>query len=250
MERIIDRFSKYMELKRLNNNRVTVDCGLSVGLIGQAKRGKCDLGHKAIERILSTYIDINRVWLLTGEGPMLLEQSPPTITQNNVHSPHAVNSINVSRPHKEQKTFSVDDIASTNDMKPLVPVSVAKQPNLDVYEVVKNHRIENASYFNTFSAFAAFDMYYEVTQDAMLPNYLPGDILALQAMQPGDKFQNGSPVVADTKPVGLIFRLGYDRGDAYELRVTNRSSQYEDESWPKSSIFRIYRVVGMVRTGM
>lgn len=80
MERIIDRFSKYMELKRLNNNRVTVDCGLSVGLIGQAKRGKCDLGHKAIERILSTYIDINRVWLLTGDGHNAPDGLPPSAT--------------------------------------------------------------------------------------------------------------------------------------------------------------------------
>ncbi len=74
--RKIDRLSKYMEFKGLNDNIVTKECSLSQGLIGQARRGKCDLGDKAIEKILNTYQDINRVWLLTGEGEMLKQEKP------------------------------------------------------------------------------------------------------------------------------------------------------------------------------
>ena len=71
MERIIDRLDKYIALNSLNDNKVTTDCGLSVGLIGQARKGKSDIGKKSIEKILNKYQDINRVWLLTGEGNML-----------------------------------------------------------------------------------------------------------------------------------------------------------------------------------
>lgn len=89
MERRIDRLEKYMITKNLNDNQVTKDCGLSVGLLNQAKRGKSDLGSKAIDKILSKYQDLSRVWLLTGEGPMLTS-SPDDVITNGSHSSQAV----------------------------------------------------------------------------------------------------------------------------------------------------------------
>ena len=89
MERRIDRLEKYMIIKKLNDNQVTKDCDLSVGLLNQAKRGKSDLGSKAIDKILSKYQDLSRVWLLTGEGPMLTS-SPDDVITNGSHSSQAV----------------------------------------------------------------------------------------------------------------------------------------------------------------
>lgn len=82
--RIIDRFDKYMTTKDLNDNQVTVSCGLSVGLLGKARRGDSDLGKKAIDKILSFYQDLNRVWLLTGEGEMLKESTDVAVPHNRI----------------------------------------------------------------------------------------------------------------------------------------------------------------------
>lgn len=71
MSRIIDRLDLYIKEKGLNDNVVTVDCGLSVGALNKARKGTTNLGLKAVERILKIYNDINRDWLLTGEGEML-----------------------------------------------------------------------------------------------------------------------------------------------------------------------------------
>lgn len=74
MERIIDRLDQYMVYKKLNDNKVTVDCGLSVGLIAKARQGRSDIGKKACDKILAFYQDLNKVWLLTGEGEMLNQE--------------------------------------------------------------------------------------------------------------------------------------------------------------------------------
>lgn len=70
--RKIDRFLQYLDYKGITENKATVDCELSKGLIGQAKSGKSDLGNKTVEKVLSFYQDLSRVWLLTGEGSMLI----------------------------------------------------------------------------------------------------------------------------------------------------------------------------------
>ena len=71
MGRVIDRLDLYIKEKGLNDNIVTVNCKLSVGQLNKARKGVTNLGLSAVERILNFYKDINREWLLTGEGEML-----------------------------------------------------------------------------------------------------------------------------------------------------------------------------------
>lgn len=69
--RRIERFDNYLSYKGLNDNIVTNDLGLSVGTIGKSRKEGRDLSDRVVELILNFYTDLNRVWLLTGEGEML-----------------------------------------------------------------------------------------------------------------------------------------------------------------------------------
>ena len=73
MARAIDRFDAYMASAGLNDNKVTNQLGLAVGLIGKSRKPGRDLSRSVIEKILAYYVDLNGVWLLTGEGEMLSE---------------------------------------------------------------------------------------------------------------------------------------------------------------------------------
>ena len=70
MEKKIERFDKYMKTKGLNDNKVTNDLGLSIGTLGKSRKENRDLSEKNIEKILNFYTDLNRTWLLNGEGSM------------------------------------------------------------------------------------------------------------------------------------------------------------------------------------
>ena len=71
--RVIDRFDLYMKEKGLNDNRVTVQLGLSVGSIGKSRKQGRDLSKKAVAKILAYYNDLDEAWLMTGNGEMLCE---------------------------------------------------------------------------------------------------------------------------------------------------------------------------------
>ena len=62
-----------MKEKGLNDNRVTVQLGLSVGSIGKSRKEGRDLSKKAVAKILAYYNDLDETWLLTGNGEMLCE---------------------------------------------------------------------------------------------------------------------------------------------------------------------------------
>ena len=78
MGRKIERFLQFLKYKGISENRATTECGLSQGLLHQAKSGKSDLGAKSIEKILDKYQELSRVWLLTGEGEMFRDANIQT----------------------------------------------------------------------------------------------------------------------------------------------------------------------------
>ena len=86
MDRVIDRLDRWMEHTGKNDNRVTVECGLSIGLLNKARKGKSDIGKKAIEKILNQYQDINSVWLITGEGSMFKKDLEEELKKYVVHT--------------------------------------------------------------------------------------------------------------------------------------------------------------------
>lgn len=87
MDRIIDRLDRWMDYSGKNDNRITVECGLAVGLLNKARSGKSDLGKKAIEKILKKYQNINPVWLLTGEGEMVRDNFPDVLIEEDNKAP-------------------------------------------------------------------------------------------------------------------------------------------------------------------
>ena len=86
---IIERLQKYMVHRNLNANKITVDAGLSVGLIGRAIKNDSGLNSETIEKILITYTDLNPEWFVSGNGEMIRSNNQ-TINSNG--STNSVNS--------------------------------------------------------------------------------------------------------------------------------------------------------------
>ncbi len=79
-EDFFDRLDKYMNIKGLNDNQITVQAGLSQGAIGKQRKKGRGLSVESIAKILYAYPKLNADWLLTGRGEMELDND------NNVES--------------------------------------------------------------------------------------------------------------------------------------------------------------------
>lgn len=204
--RIIDRFDKYMTTKDLNDNQVTVSCGLSVGLLGKARRGDSDLGKKAIDKILSFYQDLNRVWLLTGEGEMLKE------------------STDVAVPHNRIR-YWVDVDATAGGVTLFDDLVTNKYIDLDIPE------------FRDCTD--AVNLY----GDSMLPLYKSGQIIILKEWM--ESFIDyGNVYLVITKKGNRMVKYLRKGSDAQHVLCVSENKDFDPFEIEKEDILRLYLVKG------
>ena len=125
--RIIDRFDEYMRFRGLNDNQVTVNAGLSVGLLNNARKGNYDLGKQAVKKILSFYQDLDEVWLITGKGSMLGQDD--TISPANTFQLKTDRQVELQEIPLYDLTATAGMVAIYNNMIP-DPVDHLRVPNL------------------------------------------------------------------------------------------------------------------------
>ena len=65
----IERLQYFMEKKGINDNQMTVNAGLSVGLIGKAKVSGKGMSSMNIEKILLAYPELSADWSAVEHHP-------------------------------------------------------------------------------------------------------------------------------------------------------------------------------------
>jgi hypothetical protein len=76
----IERLQYFMEKKGINDNQMTVNAGLSVGLIGKAKVSGKGMSSMNIEKILLAYPELSADWLLIGADALSINGKAITFT--------------------------------------------------------------------------------------------------------------------------------------------------------------------------
>lgn len=105
--RRIERFDNYLSYKGLNDNIVTNDLKLSVGTIGKSRKEGRDLSDRVVELILNFYTDLNRVWLLTGEGEMLVKPNNARIVDATIVDNDAEIEIDIEALMRERNVTAL-----------------------------------------------------------------------------------------------------------------------------------------------
>lgn len=87
MLKTIDRLMQFIKYSGLSARQFDLSIGASNGYTLRMSKNRASIGSDVIENILRTYPDLNVVWLLTGEDPMLKSQQEDEILDFDKLSP-------------------------------------------------------------------------------------------------------------------------------------------------------------------
>lgn len=216
--RVIDRLDAYMSHKGYSDTFVQSECGLSNGTLNKSRAEGRDLSRRATEAILNKFQEINRVWLTTGVGEMLLTASPPpTPPPNNdtilipVASP---DSIGGTRFNEEVNTEEY-----INGYLPF-PTSIAHQG----------------------------DVVIPIYGDSMEPTYKAGSMVLIREVELWREYlELGCTYVIGLVDDRRIIKTVMAGSDAKHLLLVSINPAYEPQEIDKKIIRSVWRVIVSVR---
>lgn len=236
-----DRLKEFIAYCGISVRQFQIAAGLSNSFVASIDQS---IAPKSQVKIISAFPDLNMGWLLTGEGTMLKGQQPQQYNSPNV----VIGNNKVVQSHNTYGS-KIPNVITEKKTAPLVPISLAKRENVDLYKVMREPNLQ-AEHITRVNSFAELDFYYSVCDDSMRPDFKCGDILALRAIDEGSYIINGNIYVLDTISYGLILRVIKQRGDIYECSTLQNTDRYEAFNVPITDVFRVYNIKGLLRTNV
>lgn len=219
MGKILSRIQEIADKKAITITALETKLGASKGVLSRALRNDTDIQSKWLQIIVENYPDISPSWLLTGEGPMLKEDTD-----------------NVVKASKAEPSA---------DGLPLVPIEAVAGFNGDDMPGV---RLEDClRYVVPEFAAAGAEYLIRVSGSSMYPKYSSGDILACRRIPEIDFFQWGKIYVIDSSQGAMVKRIYQCEDDAACVLCKSDNDKYPPFTLPKSSIRSLSIVIGVIR---
>lgn len=250
------RLVQFIKMMHLTQRGFEELCGMGNGYVNSIRKG---IGPEKMQSIIRAFPQLNREWLLYGEGEMLKTTSTITgdITVNgngNSHIGHGQRNMPAIIEIKENgvevecpNCGEVIEVASSAVI-PLVPPEVAKRPDVNL-ENFRHNCPQQMEEVDLRQVWGKGVFLMKVDTRAMEPEYREGTFLVLRRLKDLSYARpDGSAYVIDTMRPHTLFRyLSKERDGTYVL------SAESDKRGPiylnAEDIINIYDVVGCFRIG-
>ena len=237
------RINIFIKSKGLTIKRFEELCGLSNGYISSMRKG---FGGTKLNNVLTIFPELNREWLLYGEGSMI-KPTTPTVTQHNTYG----HNINTQGPVQIGSTANDAEYAEVEEITgaPVLPASMYKASNTDLLEFVQTARNVGRSGISVDGI--DVDMFIYVRDEALAPRYEKGDLVALQAYEGEATVIPGRLYAVNTRSNGMQLRvlLTNDqrlRDGDYLARSFN-SETFPDYIIKREDIITIFKKVFVIK---
>lgn len=239
---IQDRILAYIDYKKLNRNSFSNAIGVSPQTIHHIVAGRrTKPGFEILEKIVSTFSDMNSEWLLTGVGKMLKKD-----THLNTHlNTHLIKKTpKYSEPTNGPTTVAENKTTYSNGKGvPLIPIeAMAGWGNGDTTVMEYDAQNYNIPEFNELKV----DFMIRVKGSSMYPNYNSGDIVACKKLPLDTFFQWNKVYVLDTIQGAMIKRLKKSTQKSH-INCFSDNNEYDPFDLALTEVYSLALVVGVIR---
>ena len=241
------RLVQFIKMMHLTQKAFEERCGMGNGYVNSIRKG---IGPEKMQDIIRAFPELNREWLLFGEGNPLKSNTSSIITgditvtgNGNTNIGHGNTYINDTGNNDDATYIEVEEV----ERAPILSATLARAPQVDVLEAVseKADELEKApvGVFN-----APVSVWYRVQDESLAPKYEIGDLLALWAYPKGEEDPiPGKMYGINTSTNGLIVRRLFPQEDGgYIAKAANRE-EFPDYRIKPGNVVQIYKIMLMVR---
>lgn len=191
--------------------------GLSRGLINKIKG---DISLKTLYKIETAYPDLNKEWLISGEGEML---------RNN------------SNLYKDEQNKELTAMQAERGI-PLIPLDAFAGFGTENSVQIFDYECEKYVIPN----FRGAEFLIPVRGSSMYPKYASGDIVACKKLPLDTFFQWNKVYVLDTEQGVLIKRVKQAK-DSDHILLVSENEKYEPFEVCRDNIYSLAIVIGVIR---
>ena len=143
------------------------------------------------------------------------------------------------------RTKTIAEKTLDNEIKPRLPMNVYGHGICEYLNGTMRNMCDGRPLIKQFPE---YDFTLVLNDDSMAPKYWKGDEIALRKVDILDfnYIEWGHEYVIDTMKLGPRFKIIYEKESSLVLRSCDME-RYPDFLVPKSEVYAIYRVVGMIR---
>lgn len=214
----LEIISKLLEDTGLNASQFAKSVNLIPTQIYDLKSGKTKkISDEVADKILRTYPQYQKAWLLSGEMPILKIGNNKDVEQPVISYANGV-------PY-----YNVDFIGG--------------------FDLIVNDQTINPEYYIQFKPYEKATCWCNITGHSMEPEINNGDIIALRRIDDFSFLPLGEIYAIVTRNnMRTVKRLGPSSNpENYTLVPTNKSPEYGIQELPKNMILRIFEVMGCMK---
>lgn len=200
------RLMEFLRTRKISRKEFSEAMGLSLNYVGAIRKS---LPAERMRRLMELYPELNRDWLLYGEGEMLNDRDEPSATADG----YAV---------------------------PLLPVEASAGTMSQISQGVMPYECETI-----MSPVKGVDMAIKVCGDSMEPTFSNGDTLLIRKINDKAFIPWGHPVVIDTEN-GVLVKALYPGDTTGEVQARSHNPAYPPLDIPKSTVYGLYKIIGRI----
>ena len=208
-----DRTIEFVKYKGITMKSFEIKCGLSTGYVTSMRKG---FGTDKLNNVLTAFPELNRDWLLYGEGEMLKESK--------------------SIPHKVDSGVADKAVES---FVPLLPVYAYGGSLNDFATSVNEYDCEKV-----ISPIVGVDFSIQVSGDSMAPEYPNGSRIFIKKINERAFIEWGKTYVLDTCNGTVVKRIIPSEREGYIQCVSiNPDPVYAPFEVALADVFGMYKVM-------